>query len=1853
MAPGLHDPRSSRAVLIGTHTYDHLTDLPAVADNLRALRTALTDPLIWGLPDEHCIVVEQPGSADDALEAVAEAAAVATDLLLVYFAGHGLLSPTDDSLDLALRGSRRDQRFRRLNYEAVRGVLRDARHIRAKAVVLDCCFAGRAIVGAMGPPVELADISHVEGTYLLAAASATEAAVAPPGEKHTAFTGELLDILANGISGADPYLDFGRIHDHLCARLAAKERPRPQQRNDGQGSRIVLARNRCAAPAAEDGGVRGPLRDLLGAQQRAASKFPYRLYGAPANALATVYVRQQTRAYVSERDRRPVELAADRRREDLLREDPRRDGARHGDPLAVNPGAGSTAGSHRLSQPLMQPAVPPPRPTFARSTSVAPLRPVDEALALHRHLLILGGPGQGKSTLTLQLAASLAAEFQPDDLESVVPLRVTAAKLADMDGPWNTRVERALTEELGPFLDGALPPGMLSCLPEDHARLLIVDGLDEITNPDQRRAFISMLGSRLQDQDVPYRLMITSRPLPQDELEFINQLALGTYTLEPFSREQLMEFAGRWFGDTESGRLQAQSFLHQIGRTGVRELSRVPLLATIAAIVFREGAAGPLPASRFRLYERYFAYLDRDQTATQFRNKEQILDELKYAHEVHVQSVSYLFAHRRELVEHLADSVVGVRDANAEPRDLLRTALAWLDRRGCRPTRLQLPQWPTLVATFLGASGLFVLQGDRLRFVHYTFAEHIAADVRARGLPADFDPDDVEWRTLLDEALDANMQAWAVIVHHSNLGESGDAVLTWFNSGGTRHQALAGTLLANGVEADEGHASLFVDHVMHRLRNELPLTERRQIIRDVAGLVQHPEMRTAINRYLRHGYRTYDMQVEVARAIGPEVPEIAGSALYAAMRDKEATGAHRAHAAGALVELMPQYFDEAVEILRGIASAQRATYVERLAAGRVLGTTDPHLVNEAARILRDVFESEHAPLEVRGEAASAFGALGTEFVDEAAAVLRGLAAVPSAPASWTAQATTWLAEFGRAYAVDAAAIVRAVAGRHDHQDQLTLAQTMTGWGPDHIPEATRIFRDVITDVDAAPTEHRTAALYLGRLGYSDEAAATLMRVAQDVWSPAAIRPLAALSASQFDPRLENEAAAVLEALTRDLDGEPATRAEAARYWARLGGAHHRQAVALLRSEMRSEARSVKHRMVFATVLGALDPAYTPEATAALTGLRDIIAAPHRILCDLALTLADFGARHTKVAASILRSVIAHPDAEPGDRVSAARCLARLGPALVTEAASTLRSIVTSSEADDVVLHDAAEALSSLAPQYVPEAAAVWAALAADRDGQQRLRHEAADRLARSGSAVAAAEGIVRLLEMVELPDVQAAVMCSIAGTMDRSAPEHLHYVLRKIRERINSPDTRLNDIAVLARGLAGLDPASTGQTADNLRRAVGTGEGTSLERRWAAFCLGGLGPQFRDEAGKLGTALMSADDVDNSMRWLVAWDIDYLAPRFRDRAINCLRAAWSDSRVPKHERVELAGSRGALSDGQSAVESAAMLWELFTAEDTPRSVRRNAGSELLNSPRHAHDVALTLREDALNERLPLLDRLRAAQALLSADHPVDREAAQLLPGLLESAVEPALRISVASVLIDASAPFTTQGVAVTREILADASAGPELHFRAASELRRAGNQHRDEAMRVFRRIAECRESPRALRVRAADAIASAGSKFESEGVALLRGLMDEANSAPVVAVVASNLSFLGPAYTSEAIGLLQGVARDATAPARTRRSAARRLAYMGSRRRAEALDVLREIIADPATPARTRRLAAEQLGMFGSACAAEAADVLFGMAEASGPRTYARRAALRAASRLGQGYARRAMARLDGLDARA
>jgi tetratricopeptide (TPR) repeat protein len=240
----LPDPQNSRAVLVGCAIYDSLESLPAVTNNLDQFARLLADPDLWGLPPENCTTLADPRTVDVVLDAVHEAAVAATDTLIVYFAGHGLLDPRNSDLYLALPQSSLQRLHKAVRYDDIRREVIDTAGCPGKVVILDCCYSGQAMIGGMGVATEMADQARIEGSYLLTASAETKLALAPIGEEFTAFTGEVIAALRRGVVDGPELLDLDTLYWHVRRELEAKGRPIPQQRVRNDGHSLALVRNR-------------------------------------------------------------------------------------------------------------------------------------------------------------------------------------------------------------------------------------------------------------------------------------------------------------------------------------------------------------------------------------------------------------------------------------------------------------------------------------------------------------------------------------------------------------------------------------------------------------------------------------------------------------------------------------------------------------------------------------------------------------------------------------------------------------------------------------------------------------------------------------------------------------------------------------------------------------------------------------------------------------------------------------------------------------------------------------------------------------------------------------------------------------------------------------------------------------------------------------------------------------------------------------------------------------------------------------------------------------------------------------------------------------------------------------------------------------------------------------------------------------------------------------------------------------------------------------------------------------------------------------------------------------------------
>jgi putative transcriptional regulator len=239
------NPASSRAVLIGSSAYDKLTALPSVLANLDDLRDALTNADIWGLPPANITVIADATSRVTIYEALRDAAAATQPdgLLLYYYAGHGLIDAGDLMLGLPDTDPQHPDE-QTLPYAKLREATRQSSASR-RVIILDCCFAGRAGQEVLSAADAVRRLGHhdAEDACLLLAAGANRAASAPLRDRNTAFTGALLDLLANGSELSDPVLTIRTIADQVTQQLLAGGHERPELRLSNRAADIPLARN--------------------------------------------------------------------------------------------------------------------------------------------------------------------------------------------------------------------------------------------------------------------------------------------------------------------------------------------------------------------------------------------------------------------------------------------------------------------------------------------------------------------------------------------------------------------------------------------------------------------------------------------------------------------------------------------------------------------------------------------------------------------------------------------------------------------------------------------------------------------------------------------------------------------------------------------------------------------------------------------------------------------------------------------------------------------------------------------------------------------------------------------------------------------------------------------------------------------------------------------------------------------------------------------------------------------------------------------------------------------------------------------------------------------------------------------------------------------------------------------------------------------------------------------------------------------------------------------------------------------------------------------------------------------------
>ncbi|MGW3458115.1 caspase, EACC1-associated type [Streptomyces olivaceoviridis] len=237
---GRIDPERSACVLIGVDDYAHLDPLRSVRLNLTELQAVLTDPEIWGIPDDgrRIRTVSNPTSPAELVRPIREAAALAEDTLIVYYAGHGLRDRHEQQqLLLTLPDSVEDQPDTCVRSGDVRRAIRDTGSALRRVLILDCCYSGQVLTEMTDGHrhvVEMAvsTLKDVEGSYVMTSGPRDRPSHAPDPKRCTLFTGALVDVMREGLPGGPELLGLHDLFLEVKKRILTLKPEVPQEPQD-------------------------------------------------------------------------------------------------------------------------------------------------------------------------------------------------------------------------------------------------------------------------------------------------------------------------------------------------------------------------------------------------------------------------------------------------------------------------------------------------------------------------------------------------------------------------------------------------------------------------------------------------------------------------------------------------------------------------------------------------------------------------------------------------------------------------------------------------------------------------------------------------------------------------------------------------------------------------------------------------------------------------------------------------------------------------------------------------------------------------------------------------------------------------------------------------------------------------------------------------------------------------------------------------------------------------------------------------------------------------------------------------------------------------------------------------------------------------------------------------------------------------------------------------------------------------------------------------------------------------------------------------------------------------------------
>jgi hypothetical protein len=1426
-------------------------------------------------------------------------------------------------------------------------------------------------------------------------------------------------------------------------------------------------------------------------------------------------------------------------------------------------------------------------------------QPFDEVFGQYDHLVIEGAAGLGKSTLGRFLVGDLVktlldgtdGSFPGADL---VPIMLPARVLARYaDGIWGEALHAAVTAEYGLLSDGVVPAGTFLQPVAGRNWLFVVDALDEIPDQTDRDRLLKAISIRMASPGAA-RFLVTSRPLEPGEITQLQGPRVGFFELQPFDAAALEAFAQRHFNpdETARGAAAAADFLAQVRLSGLDQVLNVPLLATVAAEVFTSKRGDqPLPSSRYELYQ---AYISRFSTRTASAAE-------VFGATASARFCAWLDEHRTALLEVLAVEYTSSETPLAE--------LAAVQVRQHSPAPVsELPAgWEIALGDWLARSGLLGRHGVRLRFLHQTFAEHLAATARARVLPDAFTSADPAWRELLSQFLFGDTAAEQTLLHHLHLRGPANGLLAHLQARSQNEREKAGQLIVKGAPCSAAELGAFLDMTAGQILADADLD-----LRELAGLTVHPMVQEQLGRWLRDEWVPAGARIAVIDLLRERNPGVRpeGAVLLAGfIADVTLPDSVRARAARALALLGEPFTEAGVNALRRIAADRSAAGGSRNEAAMALASVGASHHAEAVVQLESIAEDASVSGWDRQAAAENIARLSSAFRSRAADLLYRLCVDPLLLPSYRRAAAEALASMGgenRQRAI--AALSRRIPGSSREAEETFSSAAALLLGTDGRETAAQLLVELFENPWSSSQARHDAAKALADLGGRHRAnAARFLRDLAVAGSTVrgSVRWSAADTLTGLGRNYRELSVEALTSVAEDMTLPPYTRRRAARLLARQDGAPRATAVGALRHLVTSATVDLDDRAEAALELATLDDQQRDWTTAYFQGLlMDPLAAlDFRILG--AAVLVALQPHSTAAEREALYALARTADGHHAGRMLAANALAETTGEKSGRAAELLLAAATDPASEVSARQVAASRLAEVSERHRQQAAAI-------------LRN-----LAMGGPAMVDADSL-------SVPNL-LVVYAGMGETYRKDASTVLRTALADTWREEES-------LAWIVYRLTAMVPGAAAETADTLAALL---EEPLWDRTGLYFddvamldrCRPGL-------AFKTFLRLQSIDGFDSFHRCSMAIELVKYENRYRAAAAAALRAAAAELAEGEADRRLSLGFAETLETGRRQPFIAALIAVLEDPATRPNQRRQVAAELDEEGPAYRQHVVAAYRSICSDPRAAASTRLAAMERILPLDpllvartaeslmwdvtEPVDTrvQAARRFmeaggdPGILarlltacgrETRLEPKVRLDVGDELVALGEEQTVEAAAVFTELLGDPLASVRIRVDAGCRLARLGSDEALSAASIAEGLLASRDAGPADRAVGAGLLAWLRPECRILATSLIAGSLPGSPFTGQRDVA----EFLGSLREgrSEASIALSAIVMDPCVADDDRFVALESLAVMGDEVVRTTL-VAGELAADPTVGAEVRRRAAVLAVRLDGGCRDRTAEVL-------------------------------------------